>query len=71
MEDNKPELKVGDKVKVMRQIGKVGTPTEVTGTLERFNTVIRVNGEPSASIKYDDGVGVYSHPLSKIIKINN
>jgi hypothetical protein len=69
--DKTKELKEGDKVKVMRQIGKKGVPTEVTGTIERFNSVIRINGEKTATIKYDDGMPSYSHQLSKISKINS
>jgi hypothetical protein len=65
------KLKVGDKVKVMRQIGKDGVPEEVTGIIEQFNSVIRINGEQTATIKYDDNKTHYSHPLSQITIIND
>jgi hypothetical protein len=65
------ELRVGDKVKVMRQIGKLGIPTEVTGVIERFMNIVTIGGEKTASIKYDDGEGSYCHALSKITPISN
>jgi hypothetical protein len=65
------ELRVGDKVKVMRQIGKLGTPTEVTGFIERFMNIVTIGGEKTALIKYDDGEVSYCHALSKITPISN
>lgn len=59
-------FKIGDKVKVIRQIGKSGTPTEVTGEIIRFPQGIQIAGEKVAEIKYDDGIPSYVHAISKI-----
>lgn len=64
--DKQVALKEGDRVKVMRQIGKRGTPTEVTGTIERFMSIITIGGERTALVKYDDGQPSYAHPISNI-----
>ena len=60
------EFKIGDKVKVMRQIGKDGVPELATGVIDGFSDVITIGGEKTAIIKYDDGNSPYWHPLSKI-----
>jgi hypothetical protein len=60
------ELKIGDRVKVIRQIGKDGDPKEVTGTIERLNSTIRIGGEKTATVKYDDGHPSYAHRISQI-----
>jgi hypothetical protein len=60
------ELKIGDRVKVMRQIGKDVHPTEEIGTIERFNSIIHIGGEKTAMVKCDDEHEAYAYPLSKI-----
>lgn len=55
-----------EKVKVMRQIGKDGEPKEVTGVIVRYSEMIRIEGEKTALVKYDDSGEEYWHKVSKI-----
>lgn len=59
------ELKKGDKVKVLRRIGPDDPGAEVTGTINYFSETVKIGGERTAHIIYDD-VGSYYHALSKI-----
>lgn len=61
-------LSVGCKVKVMRQIGKNGIPTETNGRIKHFSEQITVGGERTAFVQCEDeknGDG-YWYPISKI-----
>ena len=61
------ELKVGDNVIVMRQIGKNGPREEVTGVIERFTNGITIRGQLTAVVKYDDNkCDPYVHPIPEI-----
>lgn len=66
--DNQEEytLSVGDKVKVLRKTGPNDAGTEVTGVIEMFSSVVTIEGEATAHIKYDDTGDGYYHRLSKI-----
>lgn len=64
MEEKK--LKIGDKVEVMRQIGKNATSRKVTGVINRFMNLVYINGEKTALVKYDDNGEKGAHQLSKI-----
>lgn len=65
------ELKVGDKVKVMRQIGKHGIPTETNGEIVCFTNGITVGGKKTAIVQYDGGKDSYVYPIDNIILIEN
>lgn len=54
-----------EKVKVIRQIGKNGEPKEVTGVIVKYSDMIRIEGEKTALVKYDDG-GEYWYKVSKL-----
>ena len=61
------ELKVGDKVSVLKRVGKDDTGTIVNGTIEKFNSVIRIEGEETATVRYGEGKDNYGvHKLSSI-----
>jgi len=55
-----------EKVKVIRQIGKHGEQKEVTGVIVRYSETIRIEGEKTALVKYDDNDEEYWHKVSKI-----
>lgn len=61
------ELKEGQSVKVMRQIGAKGKPEEVTGKIMYFSDTVTIGKEKTAFVQYDDGkTDGYWHPVSKI-----
>lgn len=63
-------LKIDDKVMVLKQVGKNGTPIQQRGKILNFSNIILVDGEQTAYIQYIDGGG-YFYPLSKIKKIDD
>ena len=65
------ELKVGDRVRVSRRIGKNGPSKLVEGEIIRLSQILRIEGEQTALVKYDDGVEPYAHKLSSIELIEN
>lgn len=63
-------FKEGDKVSVMKQIGKDGIPQKTEGILERFSQTITVNGKPTAYVKFSDKKGdSYYYPIDELSEI--
>ncbi|MEK6884238.1 MAG: hypothetical protein AABY22_31700 [Nanoarchaeota archaeon] len=63
------KLKIGDTVKTSYQLGKNGIATEVTGIIRNFNSIIFIEGEPTATIIYDNTKEKGCHKISSLIKI--
>ena len=61
------KLEIGSRVKVIRQIGKDGPKEQVSGTIAKFPKIIRIKGEMTAIVRYDDSFcSPGTHALSTI-----
>lgn len=58
----------GDKVKIMRKIGKDGIPTLVTGIVNIVSSMIKIQRKTTILVDYDDGDN-YFYKISDIEKI--